>query len=191
MKANASSLRRGFTLIEAATASVVVGLLAGATLTAVTSATRAAALTGDRARARQLAGDLMAEVCAQAYMESGSTTLGPDAGEVNGASRAAFDDVDDYNGLSESPPKDRTGKDLAGWSGWMRTTTVQWVSPVDCSTVKAAESSAKLITVKVSKGNRVLAKVTAVRSAAWDRALWTGKSQASPSVVTAVVPSGG
>ncbi len=182
-------MRRGFTLVETATASIVLGLLAGATLSAVSAAASTWKTVSNRARGRQLAGDLLAEVCAQSYKEPGSVVLGPDSGEVNAGVRTAFDDIDDFDGLTETPPKDRYGTDVPGSAGWSRTTTVKWVSSSDFSTVSAAETSVKLITVEVFKDKKKVGKATAIRTAAWDDALWTAKTLTTKATVLSVAPS--
>ncbi len=184
-------MRRGFTLAETATASIVLGLLAGATLSAVSAAASTWKTASNRARGRQLAGELLAEVCSQLYKEPGSIVLGPDAGEVNAGVRTAFDDIDDFDGLTEAPLRDRYGTDVPGSAGWRRMTTVKWVSSSDLSTASAAETSVKLVTVEVFKDNKKVGKATAIRTAAWDDALWTGRTLTTKATVLSVAPSGG
>jgi len=51
-----------------------------------------------------------------------SATLGPDGGET----RAQYDDVDDYNGLSESPPLDALGNPRNGFANFSADVTVSY-----------------------------------------------------------------
>lgn len=54
--------------------------------------------------------------------ESVSATLGAEGGE----SRASYDDVDDYNGLNDSPPQEATGTPLTDLSGYRITVSVAY-----------------------------------------------------------------
>jgi hypothetical protein len=69
----------------------------------------------------------MSEIVSQDYSDPTVSGLwGPELTEgLTG--RTAFDDVDDYSGFSESPPKDRSGVAMAGWTGWRRSVAVTWV----------------------------------------------------------------
>lgn len=178
-------------MVEAACASIVLGLLAAATLSAVSSTVKLRQLESDRARARDLASGLLSEILSQRYGEPGVTTvtLGPEAGEYAGASRALMDDVDDYHGLSESPPRGTDGVAIPGFTGWTRSVTVVWVPVNTPSSVSAAETGLKRITVTITKGGRTLAQATAWRSLAWDKSYLTGTTVSSP-VATNSVGSG-
>jgi Tfp pilus assembly protein PilV len=152
---------RGFGLVEAVCSLLIVAVLLTAALTAV-----AASLTGRRAASRQawarlLAEELLAEALAQRYREPGAVAppLGVDAGETG---RAAFDDVDDYDRWSESPPQSPTGVALAGGEPWSRSVEVSWVDPGDLAFVLAAESGVKRITVRVSYNDRPLCILSSI-----------------------------
>ena len=77
--------------------------------------------------------------------------IGPDAGEA----RATYDDIDDYNGLSQSPPQNSAGADMTGYTGFTVNVTV--VQPAGAwNTIPAAD--VRLITVSVtSPSNETIA----------------------------------
>ncbi|MGB0495084.1 MAG: type IV pilus modification PilV family protein [Kangiellaceae bacterium] len=52
--------------------------------------------------------------CDQTGQSICSNTLAPESGE----SRSSYDDIDDYNGLVNSPPQDSLGNDLVGFSNF-------------------------------------------------------------------------
>ena len=172
---------RGFTIIEVIVSAVVLGFLSAGALTALSSTAKAQQLSADRARARFLADALIAEIGQQAYVEGSNygAVLGPESGEVSGASRALFDDLDDYNSLSEAPPKTRDGKDIAGLAGWTRQTRVNWVTTANTAASSATETYLKKVTVTVSKKGRALATAVALRSASTDKGRSVRKSVVS------------
>ncbi|TGN38606.1 type II secretion system protein [Marinobacter confluentis] len=116
--------QRGATLVELVMTIVIISV-------AIAGVTGAFALISGRSadplnqtRAVELAQLYMDEIIAKKYDEatppggqppySGATcNIGPDAGE----SRATFDDVDDYNGVSDSPPANVDGA-LDGYNGF-------------------------------------------------------------------------
>jgi len=155
----------GFTLIEAVLSTVIVSVMFVAALNTVGAARVAqhkAALVG---RGRTFASSLMQEILQQSYQEPGSTwVFGREAGESD-TSRAAYDDVDDYHGWTESPPVAKDGTALPNSANWSRTVTVEWVDPQQPKQVRGTETGAKRITVVASFRNVPQATVVAVRTA--------------------------
>src|SRR5689334_8248461 len=117
----------GFTLVEALFCVVIVSGLLLAASRAFGAIARARQVQMDRTLGFGLADQLLTEVMQCYFKEpAGGTTLGPDAGET---SRAQFDDCDDYNGWSESPPQLRDGTVLTEFTGWTRSVSVTCVRP--------------------------------------------------------------
>ncbi len=115
--------QRGATLVELVMTIVIISV-------AIAGVTGAFALIAGRSadplnqtRAVELAQLYMDEIIAKKYDEttpqggqprySGSCNIGPETGE----SRSTFDDVDDYNGLIDSPPANVDGA-LDGFNGF-------------------------------------------------------------------------
>ena len=121
----------GFTIVEAVLTIVIVAVMLVAALNTAGSSARGRLVRASQHVGPLLARGLLAEVL-QARDEDpqGSPVFGPESSE-SGASRAAFDDVDDYNGWTDSPPtyKDGTGVPNAG--GWTRQAAVSYVDPAN------------------------------------------------------------
>lgn len=159
--------RSGIALVEAAFAVLIVGLMLVAAIQTV-GASRATQLqTADASRAEQLAQGLMAEILAQPYADPNETNvLGPEADET-GSTRAYFNDVDDYNGWTGSPPQTKDGQPLPGFSGWTRSVTVAYADPTDLAKSASSDTGVKRITVVVKKGDLPLATLTTIRTDGW------------------------
>jgi len=155
-----------FSLVEVVVSTLIVSMLFVASLSAV-SASRAARQTlADQARGDQLAHDLLSEVLGHGYYEpDGADNLGPLAGELTG-NRTLFDDADDYHGWTDSPPQNRDGTAIAGFDGWTREVAVAYVNPLNPAAAANSTQRAKLITVTVKRGDRVVSRVRAIRTAA-------------------------
>ena len=111
-------LRRGLSLIEVVASTMIVGMMAVAALNSLGAATRSADSIGNRAVAIGLADELMSEILQTAYSDpSGSHQLRPGKRRIDGP-RSAFDDVDDYDGWNESPPKYRDGTHMPDRADW-------------------------------------------------------------------------
>lgn len=140
--------RGGFTLVEVSVCVVIVGVMLAAVMQTVGQSSVMQFRLAERSRAAQLARSMMAEILAQPYQDAlvATTTLGPEPGEL----RATYDDIDDYNGLTESPPtaKDGTSLNLPSASTWRRSVSVAWVTPTTLAS-SATESGLKKITVSV------------------------------------------
>jgi len=156
--------RSGLTLLEVTVSTLLVGLLLVTSLRAVGAVLRFRSGSSDTQRGLLLADDLTAEILGQEYIEPvEAPVFGRELSEMlNG--RTAFDDVDDYHLWSRSPPEDRDGNQLAGFSGWSRSVAVEWVNPSNPSLTVLSDQGAKRITVTVSKNGTVAATLQALRT---------------------------
>ena len=153
---------RGFTLLEVVIATLVMGLMLVAAMNTLGSAIRGQRLTGQQSHAALLANDLLAEILAHPYADpEGGTGLGTDAGEGS-STRVDFDDVDDFDGWSGSPPEDVGGTALASGFGLTRNVSVDYVNKNNFTQVIGADQGVKRIEVSVVAGGNVLAKITTV-----------------------------
>jgi MSHA pilin protein MshD len=145
--------RRGFTLVESVIAVLIVSTVLVAALRTFGGLASARLIQTDRTLAYGLADNMLAEVLQGYFKEpGGGTTLGPDAGEQRGT----YDDVDDYDGLSQTPPQLRDGTTLTEFAGWTRSVSVTCVKP-DAPDVAAGPADAQvlkriLVTVKSPRG---------------------------------------
>jgi len=156
--------RRGFTLVEAMMAALVVAIMFVAALNTV----GAARLTQHRTvlveRGRLLVESLLAEILQQEYQEPGTTyVFGREAGESQ-VSRVAYDDVDDYQGWTAAPPVAKDGTVLLNATNWQRSVTVEWVDPLAPQQVSGTETGAKRITVVAAFRGVPQATVVALRT---------------------------
>ena len=166
-RAPRKSRRPGFALAETAISVLLVGLLMVAALRSLAASKRREADTVERLLGQQLAGALMNEILLQVYAEPvDAPVFGPEPGESNG-NRSLFDDVDDYAGWSSSPPNDRSGVAVPGYTGWTRSATVQWADPITLAATAATKTGLKRVTVTVAKGSRTIATLVGYRSIAW------------------------
>jgi prepilin-type N-terminal cleavage/methylation domain-containing protein len=110
--------RRGFTLIESALATVIVGVALVATFRLFAACTQQNATSTRMTTAMMLAENVHEAMIGLLFNDpgTGSTTFGPEPGET----LARFDDVDDFNGpaagpgMTFSPPIDSQRNALAG-----------------------------------------------------------------------------
>ncbi|HET6879534.1 MAG TPA: hypothetical protein VFI31_05245, partial [Pirellulales bacterium] len=154
--------RRGLSMLEATGAALIVGLSLVASLRAVRSSITGQRGAAETEKAGFLATAMMSEIKELSYQNPTTPVLfGPEAGETG---RKTFNDVDDYNAWSESPPQNPDGSNLPDLNGWTRKVAVAWVSPTNVTQTSATESGAKLITVTVLHNNVVRATRVGVRT---------------------------
>jgi type II secretory pathway pseudopilin PulG len=92
-------LLNGFTLIEALLAAVILAMAITAIVMPFSAGVQNEGIDGRRTLAVNLAQGMMEEILTKPFYDSGgSTVLGPEPGET----RFAFDNIDDYDGLSEA-----------------------------------------------------------------------------------------
>jgi prepilin-type N-terminal cleavage/methylation domain-containing protein len=179
--------RRGMTMVEVTISSVIVAVLFVAALRTVAAARQGQKILSDRARAEQLAVDLVNEILAQSYMTTDAVDVfGLEPGK-SGANRSQFTDVDDYNNWSESPLQDRNGNALSGTTGWTRSASVAWADATTWAPTAQANTGLKLITVTVSRKGAKLTTLKAYRSVAWVDTIPTPTDATSNHTPTAAV----
>lgn len=189
---NTRCFRPSFTLIETLVAIGLMAVVIGAVTLSLLSSFRAAEESEDLAVAEGLALDLMNEILNRRYCELGATPydvyLRAGSGELATGTRELFDDIDDYNGWIEEPPRDRWGNLLgredgagglrpsAAWApdltGFRREVNVSYVDPQDFSTSLPFRtvSDFRRIQVTVSRrysDNVILPLVTITRIVAY------------------------
>jgi len=165
-------LARGFSLVEAMVAMVIVGVMVAAAMQTVGSARLGQFRTSLASTGAMLAQQLMTEILEQAYEDpDGTPVFGPEAGEVVGSSRSKFDDVDDYNGYSCTPPRTRDGTARDDLANWRCSVVVDYVKTTDINATIGSNSGIKRITVALYYRNARIAQQAAIRTAAWPSAV--------------------
>ncbi|QOV87521.1 type II secretion system protein [Humisphaera borealis] len=153
--------RRGLTLVEVMFSIVVMSTMLLAALGSVGAVAKARVTQKESVQGLALARQLLSEIVQTRYKDLVDSTFGIEAGE----SRATFDDVDDYNGLSEASALYADGTAVAGGTRWSRTVAVSWVSPTDPSTTSATDQGLKRIKVSVTSPGGRVTTLEALRSA--------------------------
>jgi MSHA pilin protein MshD len=159
-----------FTLVEAVICTLIVGVMLVGAISTIGASRRSQQGLSDRAAARLLAADLLAEILTKAYAEpDGANSIGPDAGEQS-QSRATFDDVDDFHNYEETPPKDLAAAVIPGSEKWSRRVRVEHVNSDNPDQTSLTPTGLKRITVTVTitRDGEPLAQRSAIRAQAAD-----------------------
>ena len=126
--------RRGFTLIEAATTTVIIGVGCVAMLQLLGAGTVANHAGTEGTVAMNLAGNVREAMAGLRYAEQADPThWGPEAGETGAK---LFDDMDDFDGWTSAPGNPiNARRDPLGseYSGWAQQVKVDCVDPRDLS----------------------------------------------------------
>ncbi|MCG3181599.1 MAG: hypothetical protein BIFFINMI_03997 [Phycisphaerae bacterium] len=143
-------------LIEAALTTVIIGVAVVALLAVMGAGTRSNAGSRDLVRAIFLAQEVREMLAPLPMREEGSTTFGAESGET---SLAAWDDLDDFNGRSFSPPVNAQRQTLSGqeWSDWRQQISVESVDPNNLAghlTVPQGSTDFVRVTVRIYKGTK-------------------------------------
>ncbi|KRT69041.1 MAG: mannose-sensitive agglutinin biogenesis protein MshD, MSHA pilin protein MshD [candidate division NC10 bacterium CSP1-5] len=160
--------QRGVTLIDLIITIIILAIAVPPMVGVFITSTRNSTFGVTIARANHLASNLFEEIRSKRWDENtgaASATLGPDSGET----RATYDDVDDFNGLDETPPKDSLGVTMSGSTGFRQEVCVRYVASNDLNNntcpEAAATSNYKRIRVRVTDPEgRVTELVTLISS---------------------------
>lgn len=128
--------RRGFTLIEAAITTVIIGVGCVAMLQLLAAGTLANNEGAELTTAINLAGNVREAMTGVAYADPTTPThWGPETGENN---VGAYDDLDDFDGQTFSPPIDARRISLGStYSTWAQQVTVESVKPDNLTAAKS------------------------------------------------------
>ncbi len=140
---------RGFTLVDLILVIIIVAIAIPPMLALFIEMVSGSTFGVTVSRANALASTLREEIQSKKWDESApppSLILGPETGE----SRAIFDDVDDFDGLDESPPRDSQGAILAGFTGFRQQVSVCYVAETDFDTCIGGPTMYKQVTVTVT-----------------------------------------
>lgn len=157
--------QRGVTLIDLIITIIILAIAVPPMVGVFITSTRNSTFGVTMARANHLASNLFEEIRSKRWDENtgaASATLGPDTGET----RATYDDVDDFNGLNETPPKDSQGANMSGYTGFRQQVSVCYVAGTAVDTcLGSGTSNYKKITVTVTDPQgRVSPLVTVISS---------------------------
>jgi type II secretory pathway pseudopilin PulG len=150
------------TLVEALLSIVLVATMLVAMLRTFSAIARGQLLLASRSSATCLGNQLISEILQNQYQDPNNPVFGLEAGESN-VSRASINDVDDYNGWVDSPPKWGDGNVIPGLTGWKRTVAVAYVDPNTLNPC-GTDAGLKRITVTVTDPQGRAVSMTALRS---------------------------
>lgn len=144
----------GFTLVEAAVSTAIVGVLMASALASVGRVAAFKQSQNDRYMAHCFAAQLMAEIASKPYWDpalDAPAGIGASGSELATGDRTLFDDVDDYHGWLESPPALPDGTPLANGTGWYRMVDVAFVYWDDFDHVVGSEYGLKRVSIEVGR----------------------------------------
>ncbi|MFN3166847.1 MAG: hypothetical protein ACE37H_07265 [Phycisphaeraceae bacterium] len=94
--------------------------------------------------------------------------LGPDTGEGT-ATRADFDDIDDYRNWSSTPPVDRDGNTIPGAEGYKRTVAVVYRQLANTNVTSPTDEGVLLVKVTILRNGKKVAELRGLRTDVWVR----------------------
>jgi Tfp pilus assembly protein PilV len=159
--------RPGFTLIEAALATVIIGVGITAMMQLFAACTRNNAYASHQTTAMLLANNIEEAMAALPFADpiGGPNHFGPEDGETS----ATWNDVDDFNGASFSPPIDSMRQTLANLSQYTQSVSVTPVDPDDLTATAAGYTGAVRVTVTVLYRQNKDAPAQKVYQLSWTR----------------------
>tara|TARA_R110002072_G_scaffold42064_20_gene118646 strand:+ start:70517 stop:71080 length:564 start_codon:yes stop_codon:yes gene_type:complete len=162
--------RRGISMAETIVSTMIVGFVLVSTLQVVGPVVRTTSVHADKLIAANLANELSEEIATRRFTDpdvDDPNALGVNDGEQP-KTRTAFDDIDDYNAWSATPPISLANGKIEGLAGWTRSVKVAHVELADATTESKFNTGLKRVTVSVSKNGTVLAQITTLQSQSAD-----------------------
>lgn len=147
MKRSLNKNTHGFTLIETLVATIIIGIAVCALVMSTISQTQANAFGIDTSTAEFLSEEIRALMMPLSVVEPDSVTatFGKEAGETVVAD---FDDLDDFDGSTFSPPIDVNGTVLNDFASYSQIITVENVDPANLTNV-VADNGSSIVRVSV------------------------------------------
>ena len=151
-----SSADSGFSLVEVAVATAVIGIAFAALLVALRAGTRSNEAGRRLTQAVFLAQEIREWTLRLPFEDPEAP--GETPGSEEGDPQLAVDDLDDLMGVTFSPPRDAYGSAITGISGWSETITLTWRDSANVAAT-VSNGSSDVIRVQVSiryQGQEVL-----------------------------------
>ncbi|MFH1238665.1 MAG: prepilin-type N-terminal cleavage/methylation domain-containing protein [bacterium] len=146
---------KGLTLVEILIAIVILAVALVPLIGVFTSGVKQSGVSQKMTIAYNLGQDLMEEIRSKQFDENilnptVPNQLGPERREYRYSTTNPYDDVDDYNGYSESPPTEEDGTVMTIYQGFSRSVVVEYVNINDFNVVSTSITKYKRIKVTVS-----------------------------------------
>lgn len=155
-------------MAETIVSTLLVGMVLVGTIQVVGPTVRSGSVMADKLVASNLARELNEEISTK-YFTSPLLDDVDSMGAAVGENRSTYDDIDDYHGVSNSPPQNSAGTPMAHLSGWSRVVKVVHVDLDDPSVESGSYTGLKRVTVTVSKDGVQLAQVVSLHSHSADQ----------------------
>lgn len=155
--------RRGITMAETIVSTLLVGMVLVGTIQVVGPTVRSGTVMADKVIASNLARELSDEIATK-YFTSPETDDLEFIGEESGKNRDKLDDIDDYHGLSNSPPELSDESELKNLDAWTRSVKVSHADLNNPSIDSGTYTGLKRVTVTVQKNGVTLAEVVSLHS---------------------------
>jgi len=155
--------KRGFSLVEVLIAVILVGLAIASLVAANSSFTKANSVGTDLSTAEFLIEQIRELTTLLPVIDpnDGTSIFGPEAGET----LANYDDLDDFDGASFSPPIGADREVLNDFAAFSQQITVENVDPGDFEQVVSNHSSSFVrVTVKVLLNSRQMSSTSWIRA---------------------------
>jgi len=156
--------RSALSLVEVTISVTIVAVMMVSALNTLWSVTRTRQINQDRQIGQKLAEQLMAEILSKLYEDPDLApgSFGATGGELATGDRSFFDDVDDYDGWSASPPEMADGTGIPDRDAWGRSVAVVYVSPLALDFVTGVDMGVKRINVTVTRNGDDVALLSAI-----------------------------
>ena len=161
--------RKGITLIEVVVSSLLISLLAITALKTSGGIMRTWNQVGQTHDESILAEQLLGEILQASYEDpETSPDFGIESNENQSpTNRSEFDDTDDYDDWTESPPKTKDGTPLVGFTGWTRSVDIKKLNNSNPTTTildVSTDQGMRRVTVTVTDPNGNSTSLSAWRS---------------------------
>ncbi len=165
---NTHTSRRGITMAETIVSTLLVGMVLVGTIQIVGPTVRSGTVMADKVVASNLARELSEEIGTK-FFTSPLLDDVDSIGAAVGEDRSTYDDIDDFHGVTNSPPQNSAGIPMTHLSGWTRAVKVVHVDLGDPSVESGSYTGLKRVTVTVRKDGVQLAQIVSLHSHSADQ----------------------
>lgn len=134
-RATSGRARDGFTLIEVAIATAIIGIGVAALMACLAAGTRTNRAGQQLAQAVFLAQEIREWSLKLPFSDTDPDDLGNPPGQDGWDPQVWVDDLDDLMDVTYSPPRNGCGEAIPGMVGWSQTMTLTWRDPDDLASV--------------------------------------------------------